>query len=79
MPKCKELILQTLAMSDKPLAAHEMKIIGYSENNICTRLPELAKAGLVEGTYSKGTSYKEWYLKKGQIDLLRSAGLCPLS
>ena len=71
MPKCKELILQVLASSDRPLAAHEMHIIGYSENNICTRLSEYARAGLVEGSYRKGKSFKEWRLRTGQLELIR--------
>ena len=75
MPKCKELILQRLATSSVPLATHELHILGYSENNIATRLSEMARAGVIEGTYRKGQSYKEWYVKKGQIDLLRSNGL----
>lgn len=75
MPKCKELILQALGNSEKPLSVHELCIEGYSENNLATRLSELSRAGLIEGTYRPGTAYKQWYLKRGQINLLRSSGL----
>lgn len=75
MPKLKAIVYRVLSSSKTPLAVHEMGIIGYSENNIATRMSDYAREGWVEGTYRKGQSYKEWYLKKGQIDLLRISGL----
>ena len=72
---CNDRILEVLANSPTPLAVHEMKIEGYSENNVATRLSELCRAGLVEGSYRKGQSYKEWYLKRGQLELIRKAGV----
>lgn len=75
MSKLKAIVYRVLASSKTPLAVHEMGIIGYSENNLATRMSEYAREGWVEGTYRKGQQFKEWYLKKGQIDLLRSAGL----
>ena len=62
----KTAILERLKESPNPLASHELKIFGYSENNICTRLSELQKAGLVIGTYRKGTHYKEWSLLRAE-------------
>ena len=59
-------ILDRLKESRAPLAVHEFKIDGYSENNIATRLSELAKEGLVVGNYRKGAHYKEWGLTKVQ-------------
>ena len=56
----KEKILDRLSKAMMPLAVHEMKIEGYSENNIATRLSELAREGKVIGAYRKGTSFKEW-------------------
>lgn len=46
--------------SDKWLAAHELQIIGYSENALCTRLSELAKEQRVTGRTRAGKHYKEW-------------------
>ena len=60
----KGLILMRLLQAWVPLAVHELKIKGYSENCLATRLPELAKDGLVESHYREGESYKEWQLTK---------------
>jgi hypothetical protein len=48
------------ATSDSWWAVHEIPVIGYSENNIATRLSELARAGRVVGRIRKGESFKEW-------------------
>jgi len=56
----KELILERLDYPPHYLANHELNIIGYSQNNTATRLPELAKEGKVISRYRKGTHYKEW-------------------
>jgi DNA-binding HxlR family transcriptional regulator len=65
LPKAKQLIIDVLAKSDKPLAVHELPISGYSQNNLATRLSELAKDGLVFGQVRPGTHYKEWGLFAG--------------
>lgn len=56
----KREILRTLAVAPHPLAVHELKIPGYSENCLATRLSELAAAGLVKGSTREGKAYKEW-------------------
>jgi len=57
--------------SPLPLAAHEIDIEGMSQNAIATRLPEMARMGIVKGELRKGEHYKEWSLVKkeasGQI------------
>jgi len=58
----KRLILEALAAADRPLAVHELGITAYSENCLATRLPELAKDGMVLGTPRPGKNYKEWRL-----------------
>lgn len=61
-PTAKSAILARLAASSVPLACHELGIMGYNENNLATRLSELAKVGLVVGTYRQGKAFKEWAL-----------------
>jgi acetoacetate decarboxylase len=56
----KDVILEVLEKSPVKLAVHEMGIKKYSENNIATRLSELAREGKVIGIYRKGRQYKEW-------------------
>ncbi len=58
----KDLILQQLKESRTPLAVHELHIEGYSENNLATRLSELAREGKVIGRFRKGENFKEWSL-----------------
>lgn len=58
----KDLIVNRLLESTKPLACHELKIVGYSENTIATRLSELAKDQIIIGRQRKGYLYKEWYI-----------------
>ena len=65
----KDLIVKRLEEASEPLATHELHIIGYSENNIATRLSELQSEGIVKGHYRLGAHYKEWYLaKKPEFD-----------
>jgi len=60
----KSAILEYLRVTGIPCAIHEILIPGVSQNAIGTRLPEMAKAGLVVGTIRNGKSYKEWSLWK---------------
>lgn len=60
---CNDLILKRLENGEN-LAVHEFHINGYSENNVATRLSELAKAGLVIGRFRKGEKFKEWSMVK---------------
>ena len=55
-------ILAYLAQATRPLAVHEMdvKAIGYSQNCIATRLPEMAKPKQVIGRFRRGENFKEW-------------------
>ena len=70
---CSEMLLQELQFSPKSLAVHEFSTTKehYSENNIATRLSELAHEGKVKGQVREGFAYKEWSLvrveKSGQI------------
>ena len=63
----KDLIVKRLEEAGTALAAHEMHIVGYSENNICTRLSELAREGIVKGHYRVGDHCKEWRLVKKPV------------
>lgn len=58
----KELIIRRLEQSDRPLAVHEFDIAGYNENNLATRVSELARTGRVIGVRRPGCSFKEWSL-----------------
>lgn len=55
-------IIRALAVAEKPLAVHEMDIPLYSENNLATRLSEMAREGVVIGTTRPGKNFKEWKL-----------------
>jgi hypothetical protein len=48
------------ATSESWLAVHELPVIGYSQNNLATRLSELARAGSVVGRIRKSEAFKEW-------------------
>lgn len=58
----KEMILKRLKELGRPVAVHELGVIGYSENNLATRLSELARAGVVVGARRPGFAFKEWSL-----------------
>lgn len=45
-----------------PLAVHELKIEGHSENALATELSDMARIGLVEGRYRPAKRFKEWTL-----------------
>lgn len=60
MKPTKQVILETLAMSDRPLALHELNITGISECSASARLREMARIGQVIGQRREGKSYKEW-------------------
>lgn len=60
MSTAKEAILNRLRFSPKPLAVHELQIIGVSDNAAATRLSELARDGKVWSAFRKGENFKEW-------------------
>lgn len=73
-PTAKTEILRVLEAARSPLAVHEMSRIipNYNQNNLASRLPELALAGLVIGTKRPGKPFKEWSLVRataGQAEL----------
>ena len=55
-------ILRVLSEVGRPLAVHEFGIKTHSENNLATRLSELAATGQVVGSRREGKAYKEWRL-----------------
>ena len=62
----KERILERMQQVCIPLAIHEFGLIGISENGIGTRLPELAREGMVTGSKRPGKPFKEWSLVANQ-------------
>lgn len=70
-PTAKPEILRVLGESRTPLAVHELRIPGFNENNLASRLSELARAGLVVGVKRPGKPFKEWSLVRaaGQAEL----------
>lgn len=62
----KERIIKKLREVGQPLAIHEFGFPDISENAIGTRLPELAQAGLVVGSFREGKPFKEWRLATEQ-------------
>lgn len=59
----RQLIIKTLYEAGRPLATHELSIVGISENAAATRLSELARDGIVVGQVRQGKRFKEWALK----------------
>ena len=66
MTAVKQAIANALKCADAPLAVHELPIAGYSQNNLATRLSEMAKEGLIIGRRRAGKAYKEWTLPEGK-------------
>jgi len=62
----KEKILCILSTTKKKMAVHEFGLQSISENNLATRLSELAKIGKVSSQYREGKRYKEWFISKLQ-------------
>ena len=62
MTTCKQEIIKCLALAKTPVAIHEFSIPIYSQNNIATRLSEMAREGVVVGTVRPGKQFKEWAL-----------------
>ena len=60
---CKALILEFLERTNCAYAVHEMRISGYSENNVATRCNDLEREGKIGSRYRKGTKFKEWFVK----------------
>jgi hypothetical protein len=56
-------ILRRLREAGKPLAVHEFAIVGYSENCLATRCPEMAKDGIIVGIVRPGKNFKEWSIQ----------------
>lgn len=63
------LILKRLGEATGPLAIHQFDIPDVSQNSIGTRLPELAKEGLVESVKVAGRPFKAWRLAAAQGSL----------
>ena len=63
----KDLIIDTLFHSGGWMAVHELGITSYSQNNLATRLPELAREGKVIGRFREKTNYKEWKALVGKL------------
>lgn len=57
----KQLVRKRIIESPCPLAVHELKIEGVSENSAATRISELAAAGELQGRVRKGYRFKEWW------------------
>ena len=70
----KERIIRYLIFVNKPIAVHEFGWQDVSQNNLATRLSELAAEKKVESKYRDGKAYKEWFVpryeKTGQKILL---------
>jgi DNA-binding HxlR family transcriptional regulator len=58
-----QLILKSLSTAyPRPLAIHELGIMGHSECALSARLRELRRDGFVEGLPRPGKAFKEWTL-----------------
>lgn len=62
-------IIAHLYEAGRALPIHEFQIPGVSPNSIGTRLPELAKEGIVESVAVPGARYKAWRLKSQELAL----------
>jgi hypothetical protein len=68
----KTLILENLSTTEWK-SIEELGLYGYSNNNLATRLPELAKIGKVESRYRVSKHYKEWRKVLTSQELLDNA------
>lgn len=59
---CKEQIISWLKYYRKPMAVHEIKLLGYSQNNIASRLNDLEREGYLISNFRKDKRFKEWVL-----------------
>lgn len=66
----KEALIQELSHSDRPLAIHEIGLMGVSQTSMSARLREMARAGIVVSVPVPGRKYTAWAIKPGQGDLL---------
>ncbi|MDE2099525.1 MAG: hypothetical protein KGL39_19895 [Patescibacteria group bacterium] len=60
----REAIVECLRHHPEGLAIHEFKDIGHSQNAIGTRLPEMARDGIVVGERHPKKQYKVWKLRQ---------------
>lgn len=56
----RQAIIKALYESPRPLALHEIPVVGINQAAASARLRELARDGIVVGTRRPGTAYKEW-------------------
>ena len=72
----RERVIWYLERQTKPIPAHELRdLLGdVNDNNLCSRLCEFARDGLVIGEKAEGKAYKVWRIvradKQGQIQLI---------
>lgn len=65
----KQEIIRYLALAPGPVPVRDMIIPNVSQNSIGTRLPEMAREGIVVGEKLNGKPYKSWRLS-AKLDLL---------
>ena len=63
-PTARALILDRLANTQRPLAVHELEVIGHSQISLARRLYEMQRDGLVTSANRPGTAYKEWSMRE---------------
>lgn len=61
----RQALLRVLGNTRRPIAVHELdEIKDHSQNAMATELSDMARIGLVKGTFRPGTRFKEWILSK---------------
>jgi hypothetical protein len=55
-------------MEDWPLPVHKFRIRSHSQNTLATEVSEMARDGLVTGSFVEGKRYKAWNLTVLGID-----------
>lgn len=58
----KQAIVERLRYAGRPVAIHELGLIGFSETALSARTRELARAGIIKGERREGKAFKEWSL-----------------
>ena len=58
----RQSLLRVLGDARRPIAVHELEIIGHSQNALATEISDMAREGILAGNYRAGFRFKEWVL-----------------
>lgn len=71
----RQAILRVLGNARRPMAIHELEIIGHSQISLARRIYELAREGKVASVDREGKNFKEWALADAPGSSASGSGL----